>query len=316
MQGRDNMVEEETFVGIDVGKQSLDVYVLPSDEHWVQENNQEGIDRLVARLAEIGTSLVVMEPTGGLEMPLAGALVAAGLKVCVVNPSWTRNFARATGQIAKNDRVDAKILACFGKVLKPQARPLKDDLTQELSALMARRRQLTKMLVAEKNRLTTAHRSVRASIEQTVRWLKKMLDDLDRDLDQRIKASPVWSEKQEILLSVKGVGPTLARTILSGLPELGQLSRRQAASLVGVAPYDDDSGLRKGQRHIWGGRAYVRNVLYMATLAAVRFNPRIRDYYQKLLAENKAPKVALVAAMRKLLTILNAMLRDNTVWQN
>lgn len=316
MQGRDNMVENETFVGVDVGKRRLDVYILPSDEHLVKENNQEGIDSLAARLVEIRASLVVMEPTGGLEMPLAGALVAAGLKVFIVNPGWTRNFAKATGQMAKNDRVDAKALALFGKVLKPQARPLKDDLSQELSALMARRRQLTKMLVAEKNRLTTAHRSVRASIEQTIQWLKKMLDDLDRDLDQRIKASHVWSEKQEILLSVKGVGRTLARTILASLPELGQLSRRQAASLVGVAPYDDDSGMRKGQRHIWGGRADVRNILYMATLSAVRFNPRIRDYYQKLLAENKAPKVALVAAMRKLLTILNAMLRDNNAWQN
>lgn len=316
MQGRDNMVEEKTFVGIDVGKQNLDVYVLPSDEHLVHTNNQEGIDRLVAHLAEIGTSLVVMEPTGGLEMPVAGALVAAGLKVFVVNPVWPRNFARATGRLAKNDRVDAKTLALYGKTFEPQARPLKDELTQELSALMARRRQLTKMLVAEKNRLTTAHHSVRASIEQTILWLKKMLDDLDRDLDQRIKASPVWREKEEILRSVKGVGPTLARTILSCLPELGQLSRRQAASLVGVAPYDRDSGLYKGQRHIWGGRADVRNVLYMATLAAVRFNPPIRDYYQKLLALKKAPKVALVAAMRKLLTILNAMMRNHTAWQN
>jgi transposase len=310
------MAREEIFVGIDVGKRSLDVYVLPSDEHFIQENDQEGIDKLVARLVEIRPSLVVMEPTGGLEMPLAGALVAAGVETSVVNPSRPRNFARATGRLAKNDRVDAQALALFAKILRPEVRPLKDDLTQELSALTGRRRQLIQMLVAEKNRLGTAHGSVRASIEQTIRWLQKMLEELDRDLDQRVKASPVWKEKEGLLRSVKGVGPTLARTILSHLPELGQLSRRQVAALVGVAPYDEDSGIHKGQRHIWGGRAQVRNVLYMATLAAVRCNPRIRDFYLKLRAEKKAPKVALVAAMRKLLTILNAMLRDRTAWQN
>lgn len=311
------MAQEETFVGIDVGKDNLDVFVLPSDEHFIQENNQAGIDHLVARLAEIRPSLVVIEPTGGLEIPLAGALVAAGLEVSVINPGRPRNFARAAGILAKNDRVDAKALALFGKILRPQVRPLKDDLTQELSALMARRRQLVQMLVAEKNRLgMAAHHSVRASIEQAIQWLQKMLEELDRDLDHRIKASPVWREKEKLLRGVKGVGPTLARTILSHLPELGQLSRRQVAALVGVAPYDDDSGRHKGQRHIWGGRAQVRNVLYMATLAAVRFNPRIKAYYLKLLAEKKAPKVALVAAMRKILTILNAMLRDMAAWQN
>lgn len=310
------MAQIEIFVGIDVGKQNLDVYVLPSDEHQIQKNDQESIDRLVAHLVEIGASLVVMEPTGGLEMPLAGALAAAGLKFFIVNPVRARNFARAAGRLAKNDRVDAKVLASYGKTLNPEARPLKDALTQELSALMARRRQLTNMLVAEKNRLNTAHVSVRASIEQNIVWLKKMLTDLDRELDQRIKASPVWREKDEILRSVKGVGTTLSRTILSCLPELGELSRRQVAALVGVAPYDDDSGRHKGQRHIWGGRAQVRNTLYMATLSAIRFNPRISAYYQKLIAERKAPKVALVAAMRKLLTILNAMLRENTAWQN
>jgi transposase len=315
MQGRDNMAQEETFVGIDVGKDNLDVYVLPSDEHFIQENNQAGIDQLVARLVEIRPSLVVIEPTGGLEMPLAGALVAAGLEVSIINPGRPRNFARAAGILAKNDRVDAKALALFGKILRPQVRPLKNDLAQELSALMARRRQLVLMMVAEKNRLGTAHHSVRASIEQTIQWLQKMLKELDRDLDHRIKTSPVWREKEKLLRGVKGVGPTLARTILSHLPELGQLSRRQVAALVGVAPYDDDSGRHKGQRHIWGGRAQVRNVLYMATLAAVRFNPRIKAFYLKLLAEKK-PKVARVAAMRKLLTILNAMLRDMAAWQN
>ena len=310
------MAQEETFVGIDVGKDNLDVFVLPSDEHFIRKNNQEGMDQLVARLVEIRPSLVVMEPTGGLEMPLAGALVAAGLEVSVINPGRPRNFARAAGILAKNDRVDAKALALFGKILRPEVRPLKDDLTQELSALMARRRQLVQMMVAEKNRLASAHHSVRASIEQNILWLKKMLHELDRDLDQRIKASPVWREKEKLLRGVKGVGPTLARTILAHLPELGQLSRRQVAALVGVAPYDDDSGRHKGQRHIWGGRAQVRNVLYMATLAAVRLNPRIKAFYLKLLAEKKAPKVPLVAAMRKMLTILNAMLRDMAAWQN
>lgn len=310
------MAEEEIFVGVDVGKRSLDVYVLPLDEHFVQDNNEEGIEHLVSRLKGLNPNLVVMEPTGGLEIPLAAALVAAGVKLSVINPAWARNLAKATGRLAKNDRVDAKSLAVFAKLLRPEARPLKDELAYELSALMARRRQLIQMMVAEKNRLNTAHHSVRPSIEQTIRWLQKMLDEMDRDLDQRIKASPVWREKEELLRSVKGVGPTLARTILSHLPELGQLSRRKVAALVGVAPYDDDSGLHKGQRHIWGGRAQVRNVLYMATLAAVRFNPKIKAYYLKLLELKKAPKVALVAAMRKLLTILNAMLRDMNAWQN
>lgn len=310
------MAQEETFVGIDVGKKNLDVHVLPSDEHFIQENNQEGIDKLAARLVEIRPSLVVMEPTGGLEMPLAGVLVAAGLKLSVINPGRPRNFARATGRLAKNDRVDAKTLALFGKIMRPEVRPLKDDLTQELSAMTARRRQLVQMLVAEKNRLGTAQGIVRTSIQLNIEWLQKMLKELDRDLDQRIKASPVWKEKEEILRSVNGVGPTLARTILSHLPELGQLSRRQVAALVGVAPYDDDSGLHKGQRHIWGGRAQVRNVLYMATMAAVRFNPRIKAYYLKLMAEKKSHKVALVAAMRKMITILNAMIRDMVAWQN
>jgi len=263
----------------------------------------------------MGSTLVVLEATGGMEIPLAGALTAAGIALSIVNPRQVRDYARAMGRLAKTDRLDAEVLACFAEAVRPQPRPLPDAVSAELAALMGRRRQLIEMLSAEKNRLGVAARRVRRNIQVHIDWLERQLSHLDKDLADLIQSSPIWREKDSLLQSVPGVGPVLSSTLLAHLPELGALSRRQIAALVGVAPLNRDSGTLQGKRTVWGGRAVIRQVLYMSALIATRFNPVIRAFYQRLCEAGKAKKVALTACMRKLLTILNAMVKHKTPWR-
>jgi transposase len=258
--------------------------------------------------------LIVLEASGGLERKVTRALASAELPVVVVNPRQVRDFAKATGRLAKTDRMDAEVLALFGEAVRPALRPLADEVLLELRALIARRRQITEMIVAERNRLCGASRAVQKRIDAHIRWLEAELDRADKDLDQSIRQSPIWQENQDLLRSVPGVGPVISRTLLAELPELGRLNRKQIAALVGVAPLNRDSGTLKGRRTIWGGRATVRATLYMAALVASRRNSVIRTFYKRLCNAGKAPKVALVACMRKLLTILNAMIKHKTRW--
>jgi transposase len=306
--------QSAVFVGIDVSKARLDVALVPTGEALALDNDAVGIASLVERLKAQPPELVVLEATGGLQMPVAAALGVAGLPVAVVNPRQVRDFARATGKLAKTDRIDAQVLAEFGRRLQPTPRALPDQATQELGALLDRRHQMVEMLTAEKNRLYRAMRPVQPRIQAHILWLTQQLKELDKDLGDAVRASPLWREKEELLRSVPGVGKVLSLTLLSHLPELGTLERQQVAALVGVAPWNRDSGVLRGKRAVWGGRAPVRAVLYMATVAAVRCNPAIKAFYQRLLAAGKAKKVALVACMHKLLTILNAMLKHNTPW--
>lgn len=310
-----SMNTSEHFIGIDVAKAHLDIAVLPSGESWTVSNDEMGIDTLVQRLQALSPTCVVLEATGGLEMPVTAALAAVKLPVVVVNPRQTRDFAKATGQLAKTDAIDAHILARFGQAIRPEPRPFKDTQTQALAALLVRRRQLVDMLTAEQNRLATAPKGVRRGIKAHIRWLEERLQDVDTDLTQSIKASPAWREQDQLLRSVPGVGPVLSISLLAELPELGTLNRRQLAALVGVAPFNCDSGTYQGNRRIWGGRAALRAVLYMSTLSAVRWNPIIRAFYERLRGAGKADKVAMTACMRKLLTILNAMVKNHTPWQ-
>jgi transposase len=258
--------------------------------------------------------LIVLEATGGFERKVTRALAGAELPVVVVNPRQVRDFAKATGRLAKTDRLDAEVLAHFGETVRPALRPLPDDVLLELRALIARRRQITAMIVAERNRLTGASKTVRKRIDAHIRWLEAELDRADKDLDHSIRQSPIWQENQDLLKSVPGVGPVISRTLLAELPELGRLNRKQIAALVGVAPLNRDSGTLKGRRTVWGGRATVRAALYMAALVATRRNSVIQTFYKRLRNAGKAPKAALVACMRKLLTILNAMIKHRTRW--
>lgn len=303
------------FVGIDVSKSHLDVAVGPSGKSWTVANDDKGIRSLVDALMDLNPLLIVMESTAGLEMPVAVDLAAAEFPVVIVNPRQVRDFARATGKLAKTDRIDAQILARFGETVRPEVRPLKDEQIQELSALISRRRQIVEMLTAEKNRLTTAPKRIQRDIKAHIKWLEKRLDNVDDEIQKRIKASPIWREKEAILQSVPGVGPVLTASLLCNLPELGRLNRRQVAALVGVAPLNRDSGLFRGKRKVWGGRANIRAVLYMATLSSVRANSVLKLFYNRLCEGGKPPKVALTACMRKLITILNSMIKNNTPWQ-
>jgi len=310
------MEATSTFVGIDVSKARLDMTVRPSGATESFPNEESGIKTLVERLRVVKPALVVLEATGGIERSLVRALVAAELPVTVANPRQVRDFAKATGQLAKTDVLDAHILARFAEAVRPVLRPLPDDMTLELRALIARRRQIIEMLTAEKNRLSRAHQRTQKRIAAHIRWLQAELERADEDLDQTIRQSPIWREQEDLLKSVPGIGPVVSRTMLAELPELGNLSRKQIAALVGVAPLNWDSGLMRGRRVIWGGRAHVRTVLYMAALAASRRNPVIRDFYRRLRAAGKKPNVALVACMRKLLVILNAILKHRVPWRS
>ena len=304
------------FVGIDVSKGTLDVAVRPVAAPWSTGNDDAGIQVLVGRITALGPALVVLESTGGYETAAVAALATAGLPVVVANPRAVRDFARATGQLAKTDALDAAILALFAERVRPEIRPLPDAATQALVALMARRRQLLEMLVSEKNRLGLAKGAVRRSITQHIKWLERQIGDVDGELEEAVQASPVWRAKEDLLRSVPGVGPILSRTLLGALPELGRLNRKEIAALVGVAPLARDSGHFRGQRRAWGGRAPVRAVLYMSAVTAARYNPAIRVFYLRLRAAGKPGKVALLACMRKLLVMLNAMMRTNTHWDS
>jgi transposase len=303
------------FVGIDVSKATLDV-ALGSDGEVLQfANDQEGIGRLLVRLAELSPTLVVMEATGGYESLVAGAISGQGIGVAVVNPRQVRDFARAAGILAKTDRIDARVLARFAEAVKPEPRPLPTEEAKELQEFLSRRRQIVDMLTAEKNRLQiAATERMKKSLRKHIKWLEEALRRADDDIDKAVRKSPAWREQEDLLRSVPGIGPVTARTMLAELPELGTLNRKQIAALVGVAPLNRDSGTMKGTRTCWGGRASIRQVLYMATLTAVRRNPLIRRTYLALVGRGKKTKVAHVACMRKLLAILTAMVRDRRHW--
>jgi transposase len=309
-----------THVGIDVSKATLDVAVLPIREHFVVPNDEAGIEELLGRLAQVVVSdalLVVLEASGGFERPLAAALAASGIALFVVNPRQARDFAKATGTLAKTDALDAFVLAHFAQAIRPVPRSIPDQEAREFQEILARRRQIIKMATAEKNRLgASTSKAVRGRIEAHIRWLEKELSRTDRDLDEIIESSPTFKANEALLRSVPGVGPVLCRTLLAELPELGSLSPRELSALVGVAPLNRDSGTLRGRRTIWGGRARVREALYMGALIASRFNPTIKEFYERLVEAGKPKKkVALVACMRKLLVILNAVMRDRTSWR-
>lgn len=309
---------EQLTIGIDVAKATLEVWVAPIGAGWTTTNDPVGIGELVARVqalrSEQAVKLVVLEATGGYEYAAVVALSAAALPVVVVNPRQVRDFARATGRLAKTDRLDAQVLARFGTAIEPEVRPLPSEELQQLDALVTRRRQVRDMLQAERNRQELARGSIATQLAQHVAWLEQQLAELEDELHQRIARSPVWHATDDLLRSVPGVGPTTAFTLLAELPELGTLSGRQIAALVGVAPFARDSGTLSGKRVIWGGRASVRTCLYMATLAAARFNPTLRRFYHRLLDTGKAKKTALIACTRKLLVILNAIVASGTPW--
>ena len=305
-----------TFVGIDVSKDKLDVAVRPVQEQFSASNDDTGIAELRKRLKRHRGALVVIEATGGLEHVVAAALSTSGFCVAIVNPRQVREFGRAIGQLAKTDKIDADLLALFGEKVSPDPRPLPDKDLRALQALVARRRQIQEMLTAERNRLGAAREpAVRQGLKKHIEWLRKQVKDVDRQLGDAIKNSPVWCAKEDLLRSTPCVGPVLSTSMIAQLSELGSLNRKKIAALVGVAPFASDSGRFHGKRIIWGGRAPVRSALYMAALVGVRHNPVLQEFYSRLRADGKEPKVALVACMRKLLTILNAMVRTNTYWK-
>lgn len=312
-----DQAESRYYVGVDVSKERLDVAFRPASRRCWFPNNLDGIDGLVRRLLEERPALVVLEASGGYERPAAAALAARGLAVAVVNPRQARDFAKATGRLAKTDALDAESLARFAEAVRPEPRVLPDEETLLLSEILDRRRQLIGMLVAENNRLcATASEPVRRRIRMHVRWLEKEISHTDGELEETIERSPTWRENEALLRSVPGVGPVLARTLLAELPELGVLSHKRLSALVGVAPLNFDSGTLRGRRMVWGGRARVRSTLYMASLSATRHNPTIRAFYERLVAAGKPKKVALIACARKLLSILNAVMRDHVRWRS
>ena len=306
------------LVGIDVAKAELVVAVRPSGERWIVANDERGVRTLVERFRREAPDLIVLEATGGYELLCVAGLVAAGLAVVVANPRQVRDFAKATGQLAKTDRIDADILALFADRVRPAVRPLPDAEAQELDALLSRRRQLLEMLGAERNRLGQVFgrgkQQVKKSLKSHIAFLEREVRIADTDLGEMVRKSPAWRERDDLLQSVPGVGRVLSFTLLADLPELGRLSRRAIAKLVGIAPLSRDSGTLRGHRFVQGGRASVRAVLYMGALVATKRNPIIRTFYQRLLASGKAKKLALVACMRKLLTILNTMVRMHQRW--
>jgi len=304
------------FVGLDIAKDRVDGYVQPSGERFEAGTEEPALAALVSRLRVLAPTLVVMEATGGYEIPVAAALTAAGLPVVVVNPRQIRDYARATGQLAKTDALDARVIARFAEAVQPAVRPLPTPQAQALADLMARRRQVVDMLGAELNRQRQARQPrLQKRIAEHVAWLQKALTKLDEDLTELIHKSPVWREKENLLTSTPGIGDVTAHALIADLPELGQLDRRRIAALVGIAPFNRDSGQWRGRRMIGGGRATVRRALYMPTVVAIQYNPAIAACYHRLVQSGRPKKVALIAAMRKLLTTLNAMLRDHRPWQ-
>ena len=304
---------QQICVGVDISKETLDVGT-SDQQHWQCANDEAGIGELVQKLQALQPEKVVLEASGGYEAAAVAALALARLPVVVVNPRQVRDFAKATGRLAKTDRIDALLLARFAAAVQPQLRPLKDEKTRELEALLTRRRQIIQMLVAERLRLSQALPGLRQEIKDHIHYLVKRMKDCDRGLEAALRDSEVWREREELFKPVKGIGPQTLLSLCAMLPELGSLGRRKIAALVGVAPFNWDSGKMRGERRCWGGRAELRTTLYMATVTAVRFNKVIAEFYQRLLSRGKPRKVAIVACMRKLLTILNAMVRDNAPW--
>jgi len=304
----------EVFVGVDVCKATLDVRIEPHRELAQFGNDAQGIEALCARLSPIKPTLIVMEATGGLEVAVAVELGARGLPVVVVNPRQVRDFAKATGQLAKTDRLDAAVLCAFARAIRPAVRAPKDDLIRELDDRVTRRRQLVEMRVQEALRAHTASKTQLKSVKAHIAWLDKRIAEIESDLGKRLRDSELWRAKEDILLTIPGVGEITSRSMLSGCPELGTLNRHEIAKLIGVAPLNSDSGTMRGQRHIWGGRAAVRSVLYMATISAMRCNAKIKAFAIRLKAAGKPPKVVIVACMRKLLTIMNTMIKNATPW--
>jgi transposase len=310
------MASENLYVGIDVSKRNLDVAMRPTHELWRVGNDDDGIASLITRLQQLRPALIVLEATGGYEELLVIALVAAKLAVAVINPRQARDFAKATGTLAKTDKIDAHVLAHFAEGVRPTPRPMPDEQSRQFSQVLARRRQLVEMLTAEKNRFKMASRPpLRSRISAHMDWLQSELDQTNADLSDLIHKSPMWRERDQILQSTPGIGPVVSCTLLAELPELGTLDRKQISALVGVAPLNRDSGMMRGKRCIWGGRAQVRSALYMAAVSASRYNPVIREFYQRLCNAGKRKKVALVACMHKLLMILNAMIKNSTRWR-
>lgn len=309
------MDAEAVFVGIDISAGALDVALHPSGESWRSEHTPAAMAALTERLCQLRPQVVVVEATGGLEIPLTAVLTAGQVPVAVVNPRQVRDFARSTGKLAKTDALDAQVLAHFGAAVRPEPRSLPDAALRELQALVSRRQQLVEMLTAERNRLRRAAPRVRPQIEQHIQWLQARVEELDKELRDFLCSSPVWREQENLLRSTPGVGPVLSATLVAHLPELGALNRKQIAALVGVAPFNRDSGTWRGKRSVWGGRAPVRAALYMGALVATRRNPVLRAFYLRLCAAGKPKKVALTACMRKLLTILNAMLKQQRPWE-
>ncbi len=307
--------ETECFIGIDVSKAQLDVAVYNSATRWQAANTDEGIALLITKLHTFHPTLIVLEATGGFELRLVSELAAAQLPVVVTNPRRVRSFARATGQLAKTDKLDAYVLAHFAAALRPEPRALPTEQEEQLTALLTRRHQIVEMLTIEKNRLQTVRPTMRADIEAHIAWLTEKLAVLDADIDHFIQGSPLWHEKATLLQGVPGIGRITASTLLALLPELGTLNRQEIAALVGVAPVNKDSGRTHGKRRIYGGRASVRSVLYMAALSATKHNPTIKKFYDHLVRQGKEKKVALTACMRKLLVIVNAILRTKQAWR-
>jgi transposase len=304
------------YVGVDVSGDALDIAVHPRQKARTFKNDDMGISSAVTYLNKLAPIMVVMEATGGIEMPMAAALGASGITVAIVNPRQIRDYARSTGRLAKTDSIDAQIIADFAVAVHPEPRPLTDNQTQELKDITTRRLQLSEMITAEKNRLNRARRPVSDHIKSHIAWLEQELEDMNSSMHQLIQESTIWREKDNLLQSVPGVGPILSSTLLAELPELGTLNRKQIAALVGVAPFNRDSGKLRGKRAVWGGRSKVRTALYMSTLVATRYNTVIRDFYERLTVAGKAKKVAITACMRKLLTILNAMVKYRSSWSH
>jgi transposase len=309
-------MEHACFVGIDVSQTHLDVHVRPTGDSFRVNHDDTGVGTLLERVRPLAPTVLVLEATGGYEVPVAATLASAGLPVAVVNPRQIRDFARATGQLAKTDTLDARVIALFAEAVRPAARPVPDEQAQALGELIARRRQLVEMLGAEHNRRRLLRdRRLQRHLDAHIAWLEEALRRLDHDLTPLIRSTPVWREPDDLLRSVPGIGPVTACTLIAALPELGRLDRRRIAARAGLAPFARDRGAFRGRRMIVGGRGHIRRVLYMATLTAIKHNPAIRTFYLRLRAAGRPGKVALTAAMRKLLTVLNAMLRDRRPWR-
>jgi transposase len=307
-------MSEKQWVGIDVCQKYLDVYVRPSSQSFQLTNNEVGISKLIQRLVKIQPELIVLEATGGMEIDAAIKLTQAELAVAVINPRQARDFAKATGQLAKTDVIDARVLAHFADAIRPEVRQISDQSSRQLEDLVARRRQISDMITAEKNRRRGKTNSVQASIDQHIEWLKQQLKEIESQIKFKIALNEDWKRKMNLLTSVPGIGEVVAVTLISSLPELGQISHKSISYLVGVAPLNRDSGKFRGKRRVWGGRVKIRCMLYMAALVAIRFNPVIKAFYERLIGKGKLKKVALTACMHKLLLILNAMMKNNQTW--